>query len=103
MIKELCIFDKNVIEDAIKTFGEKNQKIVAIEELSELQKELTKDLRGQMNSYNLAEEFADVLIMLHQLIRIYGIESKVNVYWDYKIEKLKERIKDAGKEDESDW
>lgn len=95
MIKELCIFDKNVIEEAIKTFGEENQKIVAIEELSELQKELTKDLRGQGNSYNLAEEFADVLIMLHQLIQMYDIEKKVDIYWDHKLEKLKERINEA--------
>lgn len=40
--------NKKVLEKAIEHYGEVNQKFVAIiEELSELQKEITKDLRGQ--------------------------------------------------------
>lgn len=102
MISELCTYDKIVIVDAIKTFGEENQKIVAVEELSELQKEITKDLRGQLNSYNLAEEFADVLIMLYQLLEMYDIEKKVDMFFNYKIERLKERLRDAGTQD-NNW
>lgn len=43
------------------TFGEDNQIIVAIEELAELQKELTKWIRGKGHICNIAEEIADVL------------------------------------------
>nr|DAT89583.1 MAG TPA: NTP-PPase-like protein [Caudoviricetes sp.] len=39
----------NVLNSAIRTFGKENQKVVTIEELAELQKELTKDLRGKPN------------------------------------------------------
>lgn len=43
------------------------QVFVAIEELSELQKEFTKYLRGKGNRDNLIEEMADVYIMLEQM------------------------------------
>jgi hypothetical protein len=61
-----------IFEKAINTFGNDMQKIVAIEELSELQKELTKDLRGKVKRVTIIEELADVEIMLAQLKIIYG-------------------------------
>lgn len=57
---------------AIDTFGEQNQIIVAIEELSELQKELCKLLRGQYHISDMSEEMADVEIMLEQLKMIFN-------------------------------
>jgi hypothetical protein len=60
-----------IFERAIKNFGSDKQKIVAIEELAELQKELTKDLRGKVNR-EIIEEITDVEIMLAQLKIIYG-------------------------------
>ena len=61
-----------ILEGAIKKFGYREQVIVAIEELSELQKELTKWLRGKCNPDGLLEEMADVSIMLNQLQLIFG-------------------------------
>ena len=61
----------DILKTAIKTFGEENQIIVAIEELSELQKALTKYLRGNSDTKNITEEIADVSIMLGQLILIF--------------------------------
>lgn len=40
--------------NAMLQYGEKNQYIVAIEELSECQKEICKALRGQLNEEHLA-------------------------------------------------
>ncbi|GAA0107354.1 YopX family protein [Clostridium tertium] len=53
-----------VMEKAIDTFGEGMQKIVAMEELAELQQALSKDLRGK--EHNVEEEIADATIMLMQ-------------------------------------
>lgn len=58
-------------ELAIKVFGRTYQKIVAIEELSELQKEITKDLRGKGNRDHILEELVDVRIILDELVAMY--------------------------------
>lgn len=69
-------------ELAIKLFGKTYQKIVAIEELSELQKEITKDLRGKGNRDHILEELADVIIITDEVTDMYGftkeeIEAKI--------------------------
>lgn len=56
----------------IAKYGEK-QIVVAIEELSELQKELCKALRGTPNKEHITEELADVLTMVDQMAIYYGI------------------------------
>ena len=56
--------EKEVLEAALSAYGSEIQRVVAIEELSELQKELCKSLRGQTDRQHIAEEIADVQIML---------------------------------------
>lgn len=81
----------NLYEYLHDKYGD-TQKVVAIEELSELQKELTKDLRGKGNKENIAQEIADVLIMIAQLIKIYNIEDEVEDWKDIKHEKMGELL-----------
>lgn len=82
-----------IIKSAIDTFGEKHQKNIAQEELSELIQAISKDLRGK--KHNVEEEIADVEIMLEQLKRMYDKE-KVNKWKDYKLKRLSEMIKEVG-------
>ena len=55
---------KSVYLDALTAYGTRNQLIVAVEELSECQKEICKVLRGDGDLEHLAEEVADATIML---------------------------------------
>ena len=81
-----------VLKAAIAHYGEQMQVIVAIEELSELQKELTKFLRGQADERHINEEMADVEIMLEQLKLMFGNRAAVT-YWSHKkIDRLRKRI-----------
>ena len=50
--------EKEVLEAALSAYGSEIQRVVAIEELSELQKELCKSLRGQTDTQHIAEEIA---------------------------------------------
>ena len=50
-------------------------KVRIVEEFGELSKEILKDIRGQINTPNLLEEFADVVIELHMLKEIYNISN----------------------------
>lgn len=54
--------------------GIDKQIIIVIEELSELQKQLTKHLRGEGDSDHLLEEIADVSICLSMLFSIFDID-----------------------------
>lgn len=69
------------------------QLAVAIEELSELQKEICKSLRDKTNIDNIVEEIADVTIMLEQLKIYFKIsDNDLNSIIDYKIKRTKERL-----------
>lgn len=78
-----------VLKEALQRWGVNTQMVIAIEECSELTHEITKYLRGRPS--NLAEEIADVKIMLRQLEFVAG-EDNVAHYVDEKIYRLQERL-----------
>ena len=85
--------DAKIIRAAIDRYGHKLQTVVAIEELSELQKELTKMIRGKGDHQHLVEEFADVIICLTEIEEMYNLrQDELNAMYDTKIERLKERL-----------
>lgn len=51
--------------------------VISIEELSELQKEITKNMRGCNNTQNLISEVVDVIIITEILKLIFGINDNV--------------------------
>ena len=82
-----------IMRSAIRKNGKAMQTVVAIEELSELQKELTKHIRGKGNRENLIEEVADVLVMITQIQLMYHIpDDEVERIMRLKLNRLKERM-----------
>ena len=77
-------FDKKIRNETLERYGIERQSLVAMEELSELQKaisklvrnpkERTKPLEFKGLRHNLIEEMADVLICMDQLINFYKID-----------------------------
>lgn len=87
----------DVLKNAIHTFGRKTQALVAVEEMAELQKEVLKNInRNEPNEIKIAEEIADVEIMLEQLKLIYGCEKNVENIKGYKLEKLRCKLEEEG-------
>lgn len=80
--------EKKVICDALRTFGRESQMVVAIEEMSELQKELCKVLRGKADFDHIAEEIADVYIMLAQMVEAFDVSFLVDAWKEYKLHRL---------------
>lgn len=78
--------------NAFVTYGDKNQMIVALEELSECQKEICKCLRGKGDKCHLAEEVADALICLEQIQYFFGLNDEVSEWMDSKIKRLDKRL-----------
>lgn len=79
--------------NALIHYGDRNQMTVAVEELSECQKEICKILRGGENFPHLAEEIADVFIMMEQMSLIFGLEDQVHQYMDIKVQRLDARLR----------
>ena len=80
---------------AVNRYGKQAQLIVAVEELAELQKEITKHLRGENNQEHITEEIADVEIMLEQVKMMCDInESQITVWKKRKRERLKKKLED---------
>ena len=90
---------KTVYEHAIDTYGVKPQMLMVIEEMSELTKAICKFFRvpGYIEPDaniidSIAEETADVTIMLEQLRLILGINETVCEHMDEKVERLATRL-----------
>lgn len=81
-----------IFKKAIKLWGEPLQKMMAIEEMSELTKEIVKSIRGKDNKDKIAEEIADVDIMLCQLKIMYGVHDDVEKHREFKIKRLQGMI-----------
>lgn len=85
--------EKDTLKKAIGTYGCLMQIIVAIEEMAELTKELCKQLRGRDNLEEIAEEIADVNIMMEQQQIIFDCAERVKDYEEAKLQRLRDRLK----------
>lgn len=83
------------LEKAIATYGADMQLNVAIEELSELIKEICKSKRGADNREAIIEEMADCYIMLKQLEYIFDIDyGDIVTIRSQKIDRLAKRLEE---------
>lgn len=87
--------------NALIRYGTGMQCIVAVEELSEAQKEICKALRGKLDKDHLAEEIADATIVLEQMRIFFGINDMVCEKMDEKIQRLDDRLKGADSDGET--
>ena len=82
-----------ILQQAIETFGEHAQEQMLLEEMSELQKEICKHWRGRDNREAIAEEIADVEIMLDQMKLIFRCGHEVSVHRCRKLQRLEGRLR----------
>lgn len=87
--------EREICTKALAKWGDQAQIAMVFEEMAELQKELCKHLRGKKVTGHIAEEIADVEIMLDQMKILFDIEELVEVNKRYKIARLDERLEDA--------
>lgn len=77
----------------IEHYGKKQQMVVAMEEMSELQKELAKNFRGHENRHEIIEELSDVSLMLDELMIMFDInQMTVDYNKSMKIGRTMKRI-----------
>ena len=84
--------EMSIYQGAIAKWGEDAQMKMVLEEMSELQKEICKLWRGKDNRDAIAEEVADVEIMLDQLKLMLDIPHQVDRHRQNKLQRLQERL-----------
>ncbi|MBR4932470.1 MAG: hypothetical protein IKZ02_05540 [Alphaproteobacteria bacterium] len=85
----------NILKKAITKWGNHSQLLMVLEEMSELQKEILKNINRQKDNVDaIIDEVADVEIMLEQLKYIYQIDEAVKQRIPVKLEKVKARLED---------
>lgn len=89
--------ERKIYDDAIEFFGVTSQKIMVIEEMSELTKELCKELRNRGNVEQIADELADVEITLAQIKIIYDIHQKVEEHKNFKLNRFAKNMAELKK------
>lgn len=89
-----------LLTDAVHTWGTHAQLVMALEEMAELSKEVAKTIRTGTPTENLADEIADVEIMLAQL-RIIATElghaefaRAVAERKAFKLGRIRQRLRD---------
>lgn len=86
--------ENEILLSALTKWGAEAQTVMVFEEMSELQKELCKNLRGQDNRGYIAEEIADVRIVLDQMEILHDCAEDVNVWRKVKLGRLEKRLSD---------
>lgn len=90
--------EQKILAAALDRYGADAQTLMLFEEMSELQKELCKKARGRCNLDQIAEEIADVQIMLDQMILLHGCRDKVSQYRQFKLLRLATRLEEEDAE-----
>ena len=96
-----------IYKKAIEKWGVSLQLVMAIEEMSELTKEISKHLRGKLDKNKIAEEIADVEIMMEQLKILFDNDKKVKEEKALKLLRLSQILKEdfsgVGGKKQSKW
>ncbi len=96
------INEKELYKRALRVWGKEPQMLQVIEEMSELIKEILKNVNRKKDNVDaIIEETADVEIMLGQLKCCYGIEDKVRTYKAEKLKTIDKRL-DAWEQKETE-
>ena len=84
--------EKKILGTALSFYGCEIQQVIAIEELSELQKELCKSLRSGADKPHISEEIADVQIMLVQMMMLYECHEDVAIWRKKEVAPVHDRL-----------
>lgn len=84
--------ERAIFQKALDTWGADAQALCLLEEMAELQDALCKYKRGRRSRDDIAEEIADVGIMLDQMKLHFQIEEDVEAQRARKTARIKERL-----------
>lgn len=91
------ISDKDIFmacTGAVHHWGKGNQVRKCLEEMAELQIELCREPLHRSSKDRIAEELADVMIMLVQMTIVFDCKDEIDAHTERKIARLLQRIRE---------
>lgn len=82
----------NAAKAAVNTYGREAQRLVLFGEIGELMTAIADHQRGRDTMEHVAEEIADVLVCIDELIYALDCKDAVERWRDYKLRRLATRI-----------
>lgn len=97
MSEEITKEEKKILySDVEKKMGRERQLWQVFEELGELMTAMNKYIiRCKISEMELADEIADVMIMLEQVVQMFHLDGIVDERKMYKLRRLRERLDDG--------
>lgn len=92
------IFNDDAIRTTCYLHGRTTKAIVAMEEMGECIKEISKSFRGHHNKDRLTEEIADVYFILAQIAHLEGIDM-LDIQEQIGIKMERQRVRDLERKD----
>lgn len=86
--------EDNTLKTAMEKFTRESQYGMVNEECGELLAALNQFKRGRIPAIHVAEEIADVILMMAQLSKIIG-EQEVQNWLDMKVARFVQRVKEG--------
>ena len=83
---------RKMFREAIDRWGVDMQRMMVVEEVGEFLVDFARLGRGRVGVDKLAEEVADVRVMLAQVEEMYGLEAEVDYWVDIKLRRLRDRL-----------
>lgn len=90
---ELKEQERDVLTEAVSTHGADAQEWVFVGEVGELLDAIADHKRGRCDTNHIAEEIADVEIMLEQLKIIYQCHCAVKYWREAKLKRLAKKLR----------
>lgn len=87
--------NRELYRAALDTFGDEAQIKMLFEEIGELMTAICQYSRGRDKRAHVAEEIADVRIMIDQMAVLFDCENEVERQRSYKLRRLKQRVEGA--------
>lgn len=84
--------EKEIYQIVLKSFGSEHQKKKLFSEIAELMQAICHTDEGKDTKEHIAEEIADVRIMLEQMVFLYGIHGEVERQHRIKVERLAKMV-----------
>lgn len=88
---------EKICRDAVATYGREKQEWVFVGEVGELLDAVADFKRGRCGKDHVAEEIADVAVMLQQMTIVFCCEDELDEALEFKLVRLKERLENSGR------
>lgn len=90
--KTLSAEPEKILKDALGLYGVNHQTLICIEELSTLQKALSKSVRGERTKTGIAQELADAQLAIEQMIIAHDCAKEVGYRRHLKLQQKKRQL-----------